>query len=167
MWANGQESTTDESFSATEQSRIATFRNGGGHLMVSGSEIGWDLDRDTGPTAADRSFYNTHLKADFGGNGNDDSASYTVAPVAGGLFAGRAAASFDNGSLGLYRVQTPDTMTPSGPGATAALSYNGVAPEPPRSNTTAARGAAGWSTLASLLKPSAMPPGEANTWPAF
>ena len=128
LWANGQESTTDESFSATEQSRIATFRLGGGHLMVSGSEIGWDLDRDTGPTAADRSFYNTHLKADLGGNANDDSASYSVAPVAGGLFSGRAAASFDNGSLGLYRVQTPDILTPSGPGASAALSYNGVAP---------------------------------------
>jgi hypothetical protein len=128
MWANGQESTTDESFSATEQSRIATFRNGGGHLMVSGSEIGWDLDRDSGPTAADRSFYNNHLKADLGGNVNDDSASYSVAPVAGGLFAGRAAASFDNGSPGLYRVQTPDILTPSGPGTSAALSYHGVAP---------------------------------------
>ena len=127
IWANGQESTADETFSASEQTRLTSFRNAGGHLMVSGSDIGWDLDRDAGPTAADRSFYNTQLKADLGGNTNDDANSYTVAPVAAGLFAGRANASFDDGSLGLYQVQTPDVLTPFGLGSSAALSYNGVA----------------------------------------
>lgn len=128
IWANGQESTVDETFSAAEQTRVAAFRNAGGHLMVSGSEIGWDLDRDTGPTAADRAFYNNHLKADLGGNANDNSGSYTVAPAAGGLFAGLANAPFDNGTLGFYRVQTPDVLAPFGAGSSAALFYNGVSP---------------------------------------
>ena len=128
IWANGQESTTDETFSANEQNRVATFRNAGGHLMVSGSEIGWDLDRASGPSVADRTFYNTHLKADLGSDANDNSNSYTVAPAAGGIFAGRANATFDNGSLGLYQVQTPDVLTPFGPGTSAALFYNGVTP---------------------------------------
>ena len=128
IWANGQESTADETFSASEQARIATFRNAGGHLMVSGSEIGWDLDRASGPTAADRAFYNTHLKADLGSDANDDSNSYTVAPAAGSLFAGRASAAFDNGTLSLYQVQTPDVLTPFGPGTSAALFYIGVTP---------------------------------------
>ncbi len=126
IWASGQESTAGETFSATEQSRLAAYRNAGGHLMVSGSEIGWDLDRDSGPTAADRSFYNTHLKAALNGNANDDSKSYTAIPAAGGIFAGRTAAAFDNGSLGIYRVQTPDILTPFGAGTGVALRYQGV-----------------------------------------
>ncbi len=128
IWANGQESSADETFSAAEQTRLAIFRDTGGHLMVSGSEIGWDLDRATGPTAADRTFYNNHLKADFGSDTNDNANVYTVAPAAGGLFVGRGSATFDNGNLGLYRVQTPDIITPFGPGSSAALLYNGVSP---------------------------------------
>jgi hypothetical protein len=57
IWASGQESTADETFSAAEQARVAEFRNGNGNFFVSGSEIAWDLDRASGPTAADRAFF--------------------------------------------------------------------------------------------------------------
>ncbi|HEV7867268.1 MAG TPA: hypothetical protein VGO90_06270, partial [Chthoniobacteraceae bacterium] len=43
----------------------------------------------------------------------------------GGIFASRSSATFDNGSGGIYWVQTPDVLTPFGSGVTAALSYVG------------------------------------------
>ncbi len=127
IWAAGQESTADETFSAAEQTRLAAFRNAGGHLMVSGSEIGWDLDRDSGPTAADRLFYHNHLKAALNSNANDNSGSYNVSAISPGLFADRAATTFDNGTGGLYQVQTPDVLTATGSGSSGALSYSGTA----------------------------------------
>jgi hypothetical protein len=126
VWASGQESVSDESFSASEQSAVAAFRAGGGSLFVSGSEIAWDLDRASGPTAADRVFFNAQLKADLASDANDDSNSYTLNPVAGGLFAGMAAIAFDDGTRGVYPVQSPDVLTPMG-GAVASLTFAGVA----------------------------------------
>ena len=125
IWACGQESTGDETFSSVEQARVAEFRNGGGHLFVSGSEIAWDLDRASGPTAADRAFFNTHLKADLASDAHDDSLSYTVAPGTNGIFAARSSATFDDGSRGIYWVQTPDVLTPLGAGVRSAMTYSG------------------------------------------
>ena len=42
IWACGNESTADESFSSAEQAKVAAFLAGGGNLFVSGSEIAWD-----------------------------------------------------------------------------------------------------------------------------
>ena len=126
IWACGQESTGDESFSSAEQTKVQAFLNGGGHLFVSGSEIGWDLDRASGPTSADRTFYNNYLRADFGSDTNDDSNVYTVAAVAGGIFNGRSTATFDDGTKGIYWVQTPDILHTFGTGSKAALYYNGT-----------------------------------------
>jgi len=123
VWACGQESTADESFSSAEQARIAEFRAGGGHLFASGSEIAWDLDRATGPTAADRAFLNSHLKADLASDSHDNSLSYNITPAIGSAFASSAGASFDDGSRGIYWVQTPDVLTPVGSGVRAALNY--------------------------------------------
>jgi hypothetical protein len=125
IWAAGQESAADESLSSLEQAAIAAFQDAGGHLFVSGSEIGWDLDRASGPSAADRAFFNTHLHADFPADSYDDSQSYTVAPTATGIFAGRSNASFDDGSRGIYAVRYPDVLVPLGTGAIAALNYIG------------------------------------------
>jgi hypothetical protein len=126
IWAAGQESTVDETFSATEQSRVAEFRNAGGNLFVSGSEIAWDLDRAAGPTSADRLFLNEQLKVDFPTDANDNAQSYSVTPTANGIFRTRSGTNFDNGANGIYWVQTPDVLTPFGAGATAALNYAGA-----------------------------------------
>lgn len=125
IWNCGNESTADETFSSAEQSRIAAFRAAGGHLFVSGSEIAWDLDRDSGPTTADRAFLNNQLHADLNGNANDDSGIYNFTPVAGSIFAGNASGTFDDGSKGLYAVGFPDVLTPTGSGASAAINYTG------------------------------------------
>ncbi len=42
-WILGEESSNDHSFTNEEQQVISEYINGGGHLLVSGSEIGWDL----------------------------------------------------------------------------------------------------------------------------
>jgi hypothetical protein len=126
VWAAGQESTADETFSAVEQARVAEFRNGGGNFFVSGSEIAWDLDRATGPTAADRLFLNEQLKVDFTTDANDNAQTYSVLPTPNGIFRTRSGTNFDNGANGIYWVQTPDILTPLGPGASAALNYAGA-----------------------------------------
>jgi len=121
VWLLGEESTTDESFSATEQSLVTDYLNAGGDLFVSGAEIGWDLDRPSGPTTADRSFYRTILRAAYSA---DDANTYAFTPATNGIFAGDPASGFDNGTRGTYNVDYPDVLTPTN-GSRAAISYSG------------------------------------------
>jgi hypothetical protein len=44
IWAAGEESTGDETYSDAQQTAIRTFVDGGGVLWSSGSEVLWDLD---------------------------------------------------------------------------------------------------------------------------
>ncbi len=125
IWACGQESTGDESFSDAEQTAIAAFHDAGGHLFVSGSEIAWDLDRASGPSTADRAFFHNHLKASLASDANDNSGSYALASTPGGIFAARATTTFDDGSGATYWVKTPDVLTPAGAGVIASLNYSG------------------------------------------
>jgi len=123
LWACGNESTADETFSSSEQNAISAFLAAGGSLFVSGSEIAWDLDRPSGPTTADRNFLHNQLHATYAA---DDSGVYTFTPVGGSLFAGNASGGFDDGTKGIYAVGYPDVLTPTGSGASAAINYPGV-----------------------------------------
>ena len=120
-WLSGEESTADESFDATEQSLVTSYVNAGGNLFVSGAEIAWDLDRTSGPTAADRNFYHNQLRAVYAA---DDSATYTFIPAVGSIFAGNPTGVFDDGTHGTYNVDFPDVLTTIN-GSTAALTYVG------------------------------------------
>lgn len=121
IWACGNEGTADETFSATEQTRLTNYLAANGALFVSGAEIAYDLDRPSGPTAADRNFLHNNLRAAYSA---DNSGAYTTTSAAGGIFASRASATFDNGNNGIYWVKAPDVLTPFG-GATPALYYSG------------------------------------------
>jgi hypothetical protein len=121
IWAAGNESTTSETFSSVEQSRINSYLATGGALFASGADIAYDLDRPSGPTAADRVFLQGKLHAAYSA---DNSGSYSTTVVPGGIFTGRAGAGFDNGNNGIYWVKTPDVLTPVG-SATVALNYSG------------------------------------------
>ena len=121
IWAAGNESTGDETFNATEQTRLTTYLAAGGALFASGAEIAYDLGRVSGPTTADRNFLQNQLHASFSA---DSSGSYTVTTAPAGIFAGRTSATFDNGNNGIYWVKAPDALTPVG-SATTALSYAG------------------------------------------
>lgn len=122
IWACGNESTVDETFSAAERDRVTEFLAGGGNLFASGAEIAWDMDRPSGPGPAKRNFLRNQLHAAYAA---DNAGTYTAAPDPGGIFAGRGNVTFDDGTRGIYWVQTPDVLTPYGPGATAALNYSG------------------------------------------
>lgn len=121
VWLLGEESTADKTFSTTEQSLVTGYLNAGGNLFVSGAEIGWDLDRASGPTTADRSFYRTLLRAAYSA---DDSATYAFAPTANGTFGNDNVAGFDNGTKGTYNVDYPDVLMPTN-GSVTALTYLG------------------------------------------
>ena len=121
IWACGNESTADETFSSTEQTKISSFLSNGGGLFTSGGEIAWDLDHLGG--TADKNFFHTNLHAAYT---NDDSGVYTVTNVAGSIFNGLTNATFDDGSKGVYMVGYPDVIGAFGSGASAALNYVGV-----------------------------------------
>lgn len=122
IWACGNESTADESFSATEQTKAAAFLAAGGRLFTSGAEIAWDLDRASGPSAADRNFFHNQLHATYA---TDSSGVWTFSAAGGSVFAGNPGGTFDDGTMGLYRVGFPDVVTATGSGAVAAINYTG------------------------------------------
>jgi len=123
IWILGTESTANRTFDATEQSLVESFVAGGGHLFVSGAEVGWDLDGQNNG----RTFFRTTLGAAYSA---DDAGTYQVTAAAGGIFAGLSAFAFSNGSsfTGLdgqtYNVAYPDVLTAQA-GSAVALSYSG------------------------------------------
>jgi hypothetical protein len=135
IWILGEESTANDTFDATEQTKVEEFIAGGGNLLLSGAEIAWDLDQqDNG-----RSFFEGTLKGNFVA---DDANSYSVTGATGSIFAGLAF-SFDDGTQ-FYNVDFPDVVSPQ-PGAAAALVYNGA------SSGTAAIQAAGADGRGSIV----------------
>lgn len=119
LYVLGEESTGDETFSASEQSLVIAYLNAGGNLFVSGAEIGWDLD-NRGDTN-DRNFYRNYLKAVYAG---DDSGTTQCQGTSGSIFGGLGAFQFGVGSGFSYFIDYPDRMTPSA-GAAACLTYAG------------------------------------------
>lgn len=115
VWILGEESSADDTFNATEQTKVTTYLAGGGKLFVSGAEIAWDLDHLNNG----RPFYNNQLHADYS---LDDANTYNVSGVGGSIFAGLSF-SFDDGSQ-FYDSEYPDAINPLG-GATIALNYVG------------------------------------------
>ncbi len=137
VWLLGEESTDDETFSSVEQTLVTAYLNSGGNLFLSGAEIGWDLDRASGPTVADRNFYHNQLRSFVLTAADDDANTYSVLPVTNGIFSGNPPTSFDNGTRGTYNVAFPDVLTTTnnsvasilysgGRGGAAAVVYDGA-----------------------------------------
>src|SRR5205814_7728839 len=119
VWLMGEEGSLDDSFSAIEQPLVTAYLNSGGNLFVSGAEIGYDLDRASGPTTADRNFYHNQLRAALN---NDDAGTHAFIPLVSSIFTGDTAGSFDNGVGGYtYDVAFPDVLAPRN-GSVAAIS---------------------------------------------
>lgn len=113
IWMVGDESTVDETFSDAEQQHVRAYLEAGGRLLVSGSEIAWDLD-ERGSTT-DRDFIQNYLKVAYAG---DDAESSSVTGVSDGIFDG---ANLTYGSSP-YIEDYPDYYTPVGE-ASATLRY--------------------------------------------
>ena len=110
VWALGEESSADETFSEAEQARITAWLGEGRTLVVSGSELGWDLGASG--SAADQAFL-ASLGVDFA---SDDAGTYALETPEGGQL------TLDDGTRGHYDVNSPDVLTPRA-GATVVLRY--------------------------------------------
>ncbi|MBK8977429.1 MAG: N-acetylmuramoyl-L-alanine amidase [Planctomycetes bacterium] len=118
-WACGEESTADDTFDGLEQVLVQNYLAQGGRLLVSGAELGWDLDARG--SAGDRAFYNGVLGARYVA---DDAGTYGFRSVAGGLFDGLPAGTFDDGTRGTYDVDYPDVIAPFDAGSRLCLEYS-------------------------------------------
>ena len=116
IWYLGDESTTDETFSASEQVKVRAYLENGGRFLVSGSEVGWDLGRSGSSTASDIAFYNSYLKASFVYDG--DNSMRTATGVNGSSIPGL---TFTFGQV--YPEDYPDDIDPIG-GASTFMTYN-------------------------------------------
>lgn len=121
----GEESTVDETFNSSEQELIKAFLKNGKCLLVSGSEIAWDLDYKG--TTTDKQFYQQFLKAQYVMDSPNNSAGlyYRTVPVTGGIFNGLGNFYFDNGTHGSYNVQYPDVIVGAN-GGENCLKYGGL-----------------------------------------
>ncbi|MGH7597656.1 MAG: FlgD immunoglobulin-like domain containing protein [bacterium] len=119
FWLLGDESTTDETFSANEQARVRAYLQNGGNLFVSGSEVAWDLDTQARGSATDEAFLRDYLKVDYV---NDDANNFSVSGVAGSIFAG---INFTYGSTP-YPEDFPDAINAVGGGAVCLRYGNGL-----------------------------------------
>ncbi|MCD4738924.1 MAG: hypothetical protein K8R89_06660, partial [Anaerolineae bacterium] len=120
-WLLGEESLEEDgTLNTVERAAVAEFVSAGGALLISGSELAWDLvaqGRDPG-------FMSSTLHAGYVA---DNDGTYMVTPAAGGIFAGLAAFFFD--APGEYDVDHPDVLAAI-TGATASLYYDGDATRP-------------------------------------
>lgn len=116
-WLLGEESTRNETFSPAEQVLAWDYLNGGGALLATGAEIGWDLDREGFSSPSDRLFFQNAFRASFV---RDDAGAYTAFGVAGSPFEGMWA-RFDDGAV-RYDVDYPDVFA-ARPGGQAVLRY--------------------------------------------
>lgn len=118
-WYLGEESTFENTFDAVEKQSVIAYLNGGGNLIVSGAEIGWELGRSASPNA-DLNFYNNYLKATYNG---DDSNTYDFAGTSSGIFNG-IVGKFDDNTEGYYDTDYPDQLGATG-GSTIVMNYSG------------------------------------------
>ena len=118
VWILGEESTADETFTADEQTIVADYLSHGGCLLVSGSEIGWDLGNKG--SATDQAFLSDWLHctyvADDGGTGAVHGKT--------GTFLASTPVTFNRTNLltDIYAANYPDILAPA-TGAFAAASY--------------------------------------------
>ncbi len=121
----GDESTADETFSLSEQSKVRTFLLNGGNLFVSGSEIAWDMDNKGNST--DKKFINEYLKAKYIADAPNSQSGvfYKVQSVNNPVIYYPNSFFFDNGTHGTINVKWPDVIDPVN-GSEGLLSYVGL-----------------------------------------
>ena len=127
IWILGDESTADQTFNQFEQDSVKSFLENGGNLFVSGSEIGYDLDRSGHSSSEDISFYKNYLKAKYINDAPENKKAYyySAQPISSGIFEGLSKFNFDNGTHGTIDVDWPDAIAAIN-GSKDVLQYVGV-----------------------------------------
>ncbi|MES2763233.1 MAG: T9SS type A sorting domain-containing protein [Bacteroidota bacterium] len=126
-WILGKESTANETFNSTEQTLVSIYLKQGGKLLVSGSEIAWDLDNSG--TLADKAFIANYLKAIYAFDAPNSQASTwykSINESTNSIFNLTDTVYFDNGTHGTYNVDYPDVITPIN-GSVPTLKYTNSA----------------------------------------
>jgi D-alanyl-D-alanine carboxypeptidase len=118
LWALGEESDVDSTFDPDEQQRVTAYLQGGGALLVSGAELGYDLV-EIG-SADDVAFMLDVLRAGYEG----DDAATTLVGAGAGPFADVVPLQFT--TLADQEIAYPDVLTAS-EGSTIVLQYLGGA----------------------------------------
>ncbi len=124
-WLLGDESSATTTFSVPEQRAIQSYLEAGGNLLVSGSEIGWDLVAKG--SAEEAAFYHDYLKSNYIADAplGKPGIYYQAQPVDGGIFEGLEPFWFDDGSHGTFDVDWPDAIGPVN-GSKPELMFSGV-----------------------------------------
>ncbi len=118
LWFSGDESSADRIFNGTNKTKVKAFLDNGGKLIITGSEIAYNLGR-SGATEYDYSFMTNYLKATYISDGDiliDNPNPVTGAT--GTLFAGVTLNLGEN-----YTARYPDNISPYGTAITI-LNYN-------------------------------------------
>ncbi len=107
IWILGDEALEYETFSAIEKTKVKEYLVNGGKLLVSGSEIAYDLEGDINSSADDKEYLNYYLKAKFISN----SSNYKIANGVDGTGFNGLAIPFGNTSAGSpYNEDSPDAI---------------------------------------------------------
>ncbi len=115
-WLLGRESLDENgTLDATERALLRTYLDNGGALLISGSEIAWDL----AAYGRDPAFLNQSLRTAY--VADDAGTRLSLAPDTG-PFQGLGELPFD--APDAYLVESPDVLSPRN-GAQAALLYSG------------------------------------------
>ncbi|WP_199118554.1 N-acetylmuramoyl-L-alanine amidase [Pedobacter sp. ASV28] len=115
LWFSGDESSADKIFNGTNKAKVKTFLDNGGKLLITGSEIAYNLGR-SGAGEYDISFMNNYLKASYVSDGTT-----TDTPASGVIGSPFEGVTLNFGQI--YPQPWPDNISPFG-GATAILKYN-------------------------------------------
>jgi hypothetical protein len=136
-WLLGDESEADRTFDGQEQALVKAYLDlTGKGMMISGSELAYDLDRPSGPAQGDRDFLRSYLKTAFAA---DDAGVYDVSGVPSTPFEGLSFRYGIPAEGSPYEEDWPDVIAPVnggealmryGPGGStiAAVGYRGVSP---------------------------------------
>ncbi len=119
IWMLLDESSMDDTFNPTEQRKIKDFIDTGGALVVSGSEVGWDLVHEG--SNADKEFYKNYLKAKYVADAPENKKGISYVALDSDLFEYK----FDDGTHGTINVDWPDAIEAVG-GAVNTHTYKGV-----------------------------------------
>ncbi|MBN1475448.1 hypothetical protein JXA47_01715 [Candidatus Sumerlaeota bacterium] len=117
-WILGRESVDDETLSSAEQALLTSYLGGGGRLLATGTDVGYDLIANG--SAADEAFAEGTLHMRYVSHG---SSVRKVTGRAGTPFAGLIL-NLSDGTNGLYDVTTPDVLSP-GLGGEVVLTWAG------------------------------------------
>lgn len=120
IWILGDESTTDETFSSTEQLKVAEYLNNGGKLFVTGSEIAWDLEGASSATSNDTQFLRQYLKSKFVA---DNAGTYFAVGKDSTEFSGLNITFGVTGTGSPYTEDYPDAIDTVG-GSIPIIKYN-------------------------------------------